>query len=74
MSGLSLCGRPGKLACDAQEALEDSAMPPKKRRWGPEYGLKAARPQPVPEPELALPVTTDTEVSHHELPIYGVCH
>lgn len=64
-SGLFVCRCPGDLAFDAQEAMENSAMPPKKRRWGPDYGLKAARPHPVPAPELALPMTIDTEVGHH---------
>lgn len=26
-----------------------SAMPPKKRRWGPEFALTPPKPQPAPE-------------------------
>ena len=37
-------------------------MPPKKRRWGPDYGVKAAKPQPVPEPTPASPMIIDMEV------------
>jgi len=36
-------------------------MPPKKRRWGPDYGLTAAKPEPMPEPH-AQPVSLDMEV------------
>ncbi len=53
-----------KCTCVAQEAMDNSAMPPKKRRWGPDYELKAAKPQPVPEPQPASPMAIDTEVGH----------
>ena len=36
-----------------QEALGASSMPPKKRRWGADYGLPPAKPQPDPSLEAS---------------------
>ena len=38
-----------------QEALNASSMPPKKRRWGADYGLPPAKPQPDPLLEASAP-------------------
>ena len=38
-------------ACMPQEAPDIRTMPPKKRRWGPDYGPVPAKPQPAPVAE-----------------------
>ena len=38
--------------CMPQEAPDISTMPPKKRRWGPDYGHVPVKPQPAPVADI----------------------
>ena len=42
-------------AKSVQDALGVSSVPPKKRRWGADYGLPPAKPQPDPSLEASAP-------------------
>ena len=39
--------------CMPQEAPDISTMPPKKRRWGPDYKHAPAKPQPAPAADIS---------------------